>query len=230
LPIVHLIHDLRIVLTAVATCLDAMRNTSDAPTPPHELRVAEQLLGIGLAIIDELVVSSERRSPMTHVEVNRLLDELDDVVRLMVGPQVTVRKALTATESRVYARRVDLERIVLNLVLNAAAAMPEGGVLTIDTTASAPHPTEEWTDPAAPFGEFRLTIGDTGRGMSGRELECVNNPFARARPDGTGLGLACVSLILTRLDGAIEIDSRPGAGTVAAVLLPLAPPGGNQVH
>ena len=213
----------------MATCLEDLRNRPDAP-PLQELRLVERLLATGLAIIDDLLMSSELRSPMTQVDVNRLLDELDDLVRVIVGPRVTVRKALAAAESRVHARRVDLERIVLNLVLNAAASMPEGGVLTIETSASAPHPTEVWTDPAAPFGDFHLTIGDTGRGMSERELQCATNPLARARPDGTGLGLACVSLILMRLDGAIEIDSRQHAGTVIDMVLPLLPPGGNRVH
>ena len=214
----------------MATCLEDLRNRSDAPPPPHDLRLVEQLLATGLAIIDELLLSSELRPPMTAVDVDRLLDEVDELVRVIVGPRIEVRRGLAGSGSRIHARRVDLERILLNLVLNAAAAMPEGGVLTIETSASAPHPTEEWTDPAAPFGDFHLTITDTGGGMSERALQGVNNPFVRARPDGTGLGLACVSLILTRLDGAIEIGSRQNAGTVIDIVLPLLPPVGNQVH
>ena len=213
----------------MATCLDALRNRPDA-LPLQELRMVGQLLATGRAIVDELLVSSDLRSPMTHVDVNCLLDEVDDLVRVILGPRVRVHRALAATESRVLARRVDLERIVLNLVLNAAAAMPEGGVLTIETSASPPHASEEWTDPAAPFGDFHLTISDTGRGMSEREIQCVTDHFARARPDGTGLGLACVSLILTRLDGAIEIGSRQDAGTVIDIVLPLLPPIRNQIH
>ena len=122
----HLIHDLRIVLMVMATCLDALRNRTDAP-PLQELRMVGQLLATGRAIVDELLVSSELRSPMTHVDVNCLLDEVDDLVRVILGPRVRVHRALAATESRVLARRVDLERIVLNLVLMRLPPCPRAG-------------------------------------------------------------------------------------------------------
>jgi len=118
----------------------------------------------------------------------------------------------------------------LNLVFNAAAAMPAGGVLTIETASAPPEPHELWVDPAAPYGDLRLTFGDTGRGMSESEVQRVNNPLARPRPDGTGMGLASVSLIVTRLDGKLEISSREGAGTLVAVTLPLAPSPGEPIH
>jgi len=227
----HLIHDLRIVLMVIAICLEQLRNRFGAAPLPPEVQHVGQLVETGRAILDELLVNSELRSSMTHIDVNRLIEEIEGILREIVGPHVAVRTALAARESRIYARRVDLERIVLNLVFNAATAMPAGGVLTIETVSAPPEPHDLWIDPAAPYGDLRLTIGDTGRGMSECEVQKASYPLARRpRPDGTGMGLASVALIVTRLDGKVEISSRQDAGTLVAVTLPLAPSPGEPIH
>ena len=226
----HLIHDLRIVLMVIGICLEHLRTRYGAGPLPEPAQRVEQLVEMGRSIIEELLVSTELRPSMTHIDVNRLIEEFDGILREIVGPHVALRTSLAARESRIYARRVDLERIVLNLVFNAAAAMPEGGVLTIETTSAPPEPHELWVDPAAPFGDLRLMIGDTGRGMSESEVQRVNNPLARPRPDGTGMGLASVSLVVARLDGKLEISSQPGAGTIVGITLPLAPSSNGPVH
>jgi signal transduction histidine kinase len=177
----------------------------------------------------DLLVSSALRPPTTHVDVNCLLEHLEAIVSTIVGSDVTVQTTLGASESRVCAQRVDIERILLNLVFNAAAAMPSGGKLVIKTSVTEPDPNEVSTNPAAPFGDLHLTISDTGRGMSDRALASAINPLARPRPDGTGLGLACVTLIITRLGGTLGIESREDGGTVVSIALPLSP-GRNQIH
>jgi len=65
--------------------------------------------------------------------------------------------------------------------------MADGGVIIIETSSAPLPPNQSWIDPAAPFGDFRLTISDTGRGMSQATLQQAINPFARTKPDGTGL-------------------------------------------
>jgi signal transduction histidine kinase len=225
----HLIHDLRLVLIAIAASLEAQRRAAAGGPQPKEFDHAVRLVESALAITDELLVSSALRRPATQVDVNALVEELAPVVGTVAGADITVQVRTTAPESRVTAHRVDLERILVNVVANAAAAMRTGGVLTIETAKAEGTPTEKWNDPVAPFGNLLLTIKDNGRGMLSRELVNSINPMARPRPDGSGLGLASVALILTRLGGTLGIESRPESGTIVSILLPLAPANG-QIH
>ena len=225
----HLIHDLRIALLVIASCVEALKNRTDTESLQRELRLIRQLLETSFAIIHELLVSRELRTPPVDVDVDGLLTDLDDVLRTMVGPDVTVRTSLASCWSRVAARRVDLERIVLNLVQNAAAAMTAGDVLSIETSSGGPDDCPDCGDAKAPAGMLRLTVGDTGRGMSEPELQAVNTTSPHPLADGTGIGLACVSLIVARLGGTLHIGSREGKGTVVGVVLPLTV-SHDQVH
>src|SRR6188472_2160769 len=117
----HLIHDLRLVLIAISNCLDTRReNLKDSGLPP-EIEHLARLLRTAIAMADELLVSRALHPAAPFVEVNSLLQDLDPVVGTLVGPDVAVRTRLGATESRVYAQSLDLERILLNTIFNAAA-------------------------------------------------------------------------------------------------------------
>ena len=218
----HLIHDVRIVLMSIAACLSALHRRS-APLPP-ELDQANRLLDTARALIDERLVSGSLKPLAPYVDVNALLHDLDAVLATIVGPGISVRTKLGTGDTRIYAQRADIERILLNVAFNAAAAMPAGGSLLIDTEVI--ENTAGGAD--SPPGKLRLTIRDTGRGMSEAELQRVVDPLAQPRLDGTGLGLACVSLILTRLGGQLAIESRHSHGTLVSILLPLADD--HQIH
>jgi signal transduction histidine kinase len=207
-----------------------MRQQAEGGPLPPQVDNIRRLLDSGFAMVDELLVSTSLRPAAPFVDVNNLLEGLDPVLSSVAGPQVKLQTTLVAPESRVYAQNVDLERIMLNLVFNAIAAMPKGGALSIDTDVTAGPADEKWRGAAPPFGNLKLTIRDTGRGMSELELAKAMNPMAKPRQDGSGLGLAAILLILTRLGGTLSIDSQPDEGTSVTILLPLSPGGGHQVH
>ena len=220
----HLSHDLRLVLMAITACLGALQRRSAQPSLPAELDQANRLLETAHAIIDERLVSRSLKPLAPYVDVNRLVHDLDAVLATIVGPGISVRTKLGTGDTRIYAQRADIERILLNVAFNAAAAMPAGGSLLIDTEVI-----EKTTSAAgSSHGNLRLTIRDTGRGMSEAELQRAIDPAAQPKLDGTGLGLACVSLILTRLGGQIAIESRHDHGTLVSILLPLAD--AHQMH
>jgi signal transduction histidine kinase len=226
----HLIHDLRLVLAAIAACLETLKERTEGSPVPQEFDHIRRFLDTGFSVADELLVSPTLPPPASLVDVNALLENIDAAMGSVAGADVSVRTKLGAMDSRVYGRAVDIERMLLNVVFNAIAAMPSGGGLSIETAVTQSTTGEAWTGAAAPFGNLRLTLRDTGRGMSDAELAAIMNPLARPRQDGTGLGLASVLLILTRLGGTITIDSRPDGGTEVAISLPLAPAAGTQIH
>ena len=219
----HLIHDVRLVLMALKSCLEALRNRS-RPARAAELEQANRLLALALTLVDELLVSRDLKAIAPSVDVNAILDALDAVMMTLAGTEVGVSTRLGAKDSRIYAQRGDIERILLNVAFNAVAAMPSGGTLLIDTdTADNAGATD------SRFGNLLLTIRDTGHGMSDAELARAIDPHAVPKPDGSGLGLASIALILTRLGGRMSIESEPGKGTLVSILIPLADCG-HQVH
>jgi two-component system cell cycle sensor histidine kinase/response regulator CckA len=217
-------------LLVLADGLDSHRQHLDTEPLTREVDGLGRLLESSLSMADELLVTAEAKPPLEPIDVNDLIAGACDVIQAIVGPAVRVETALQQGDCRVYARQVDLDRILLNIVNNAATAMPSGGVLVIETSrlpAAADHAT---CYPQTPFGRLRLTIGDTGRGMTGRGDRQLSDSIRLSRPDAHGAGLESVSMVLLRLGGELEIAGCEGAGTIVSITLPLAPPACERIH
>jgi signal transduction histidine kinase/ActR/RegA family two-component response regulator len=118
------------------------------------------------------------------------------------------------------ADKGQLSQVVQNLVLNAAQAMPDGGIVGIKVRNERLRP-----DPAGPLaaGDYlRLEISDTGVGIAPENLPRVFEPYFTTKPAGNGLGLATVYSIVRRHHGRIEVESEPGRGTTFRCWLPAA--------
>ena len=146
------------------------------------------------------------------------LDELDmrDVLARVVrlyGPSLEQQKCPIEVVCEIAVERlpvsVDAElmhRALSNLVLNAMDAMPDGGTLTI---AVARH-----------GNNIRVTISDTGKGMTTEECERLFTPYYTTKQKGTGLGLAIVQSVIADHHGTIGVESNPGRGTTFIIDLP----------
>jgi signal transduction histidine kinase len=226
----HLIHDLRMALIVLGDGLDSLRHHVHTEPLTREVDSLGRLLETSLSLADELIVTADAKPPLAPIDVNDVIAGACDVIQGILGPAVRVETALERGDCRVYARQVDLDRILLNIVGNAAAAMPSGGVLVIDTTrlpAADDHATRY---PNAPFGRLRLTIGDTGHGLTGHGEWQRSDSSRPPQPGRHGAGLESVSMVLLRLGGEIEIAGCEGAGTVVSITLPLAPPACERLH
>lgn len=210
----HLSHDLRVVLDSIGACLNAIQRRPAPPWLGPEIDHARHLLDTAHALVDESLVSPSLKPIAPHVDVNAVLRDFGPILSTIVGRRIDVRMTLGAGDTRVYGQRADVERILLNLARNAAAAMPSGGVLWLDT---------EVVDDAAGTAlssAMRLTIRDTGSGMSEDALRAAIDPLAKPRLDGTGFGLACVATIVSRLGGRLRVERRDH-GTLVSILLSL---------
>ena len=224
----HLIHDIRIVLLVLAECLASLRTSPLPETVKREVDALALLVDSGLGMANELLVINDAKPQVEPIDVSEVIRRAGDVIQAIVGPAVRVETSLAPRQSRVYARQVDLDRILLNIVRNAAAAMPSGGVLLIETSQQPPDDRQALPHP--PFGLLRLTIGDTGPGVPLREVELVRDSTQQPRPDGSGIGLSSVALVLLRLGGRLDVVGRDDAGAVIEITLPLAPPALQRVH
>ena len=113
----------------------------------------------------------------------------------------------------------DLERVLLNLMLNAFDAMPQGGVLSIKSVLAHVHSPIEGLR-SGPYA--RLTITDTGCGMTSEAKARIFDAFFTTKKNGTGLGLYSAASTIAQLHGRISVESEPGHGTSVSIMLPLA--------
>ncbi len=158
-----------------------------------------------------------RRQPLQAeaVPVDALVEEMRDLIEYSAGPLVTLKLALRAPGVHVHVDRGQLENALLNLVINSAAAMPEGGVLTIGTQVLAL--------PATGEAGVEITVEDTGTGIPDDVLPRVFEPFFTTKPvtEGSGLGLSIVYGFVRQSGGQVAIRSQCGSGTCVTLQFPV---------
>ncbi len=167
-----------------------------------------------------LVVSRQQVAAPKVVDVNGHLRSMDNLLRLAIGERIRLEVVPGPDLKRVLADPGQLEQVILNLVLNARDAMPQGGTLSIRTDNV---PAAMMAQPRQDGAEYvRLTVSDTGVGMSDEVRSRIFEPFYTTKEvgKGTGLGLAIVDGIVKQAGGFIEVQSTVGQGTTFAVYLP----------
>jgi two-component system cell cycle sensor histidine kinase/response regulator CckA len=141
----------------------------------------------------------------------------------VAGKDIRLVKSLAPDLRPIHADQTQLEQVLVNLVVNARDAMPEGGTLTIQTANmvlddgfGAEHPGNQ------PEAHAVLTVSDTGMGMNAEVKARIFEPYftTKAHGKGTGLGLATVMGIVKQSGGHIVVDSSPGQGATFRVFLP----------
>jgi len=152
------------------------------------------------------------KMPKPQVSELDMRDVLARVIRLY-QPSLAQRERPIEMVTKIAAEElpvsVDAElmhRALSNLVLNAMDAMPEGGTLTISAERRG--------------NSVRITIADTGHGMTAEECERLFTPYYTTKQEGTGLGLAIVQSVIADHHGAIVVESHPGSGTAFVIDLP----------
>ncbi len=149
---------------------------------------------------------------------------LIDLLRRLVGEEIEIELRLDRSLGRVRADRSQLEQILLNLVVNARDAMPQGGRMRIVTRRAQPVDAARCDAPLDPAGFGVLEVQDTGIGMDEQTRSRIFEPFftTKSPGQGTGLGLAVVYGIVKQSGGQVLVGSEPGRGSAFTVLLPLS--------
>lgn len=189
--------------------------------------------------LDEILHAAERAASLTRqllafsrrdvlqpqpIELNAIIKGTLEMIRRLMGEDVKVISDLDAELPTVHADPGQIDQIIMNLVVNARDAMPEGGSLTIQTRRVVLSDDSAAAHPGAKPGEYgKLSITDTGHGMDAATQERMFEPFFTTKEPGkgTGLGLATVYGIVSQTDGFIEVESEPDSGTAIHVYLPL---------
>lgn len=146
------------------------------------------------------------------------------LARLSAPPSVAVEARAAETPLRCRVDPDELDRVLLNLCINAGHAMPDGGALTLAGRAAEIDAAAAARLRLAPGRYVVLSVADTGIGMSPETLARATEPYFTTRRGrgGTGLGLASVQDFADRAGGRLTLASRPGHGTTATLYLPQA--------
>ena len=217
-------HDFNNILAVVMNYSQFVEDTLPADSEVRDDVVQIRLAAERGATFTRQLLTFAHRGAVNpqNVQLNMVLTELRTMLRRAIPGSVSIDLRLAPDLSTTQIDVGQLEQLLLNLIVNAADAMPDGGTVLIET-ANVEGDDEELTQPSVMSGPcVRLDVTDTGYGMSKDVVARAFEPFFTTKPKGkgTGLGLATAYGIVHQAQGAISIRSVVGRGTTVRVLLP----------
>ena len=198
---------LAVILNYVHFVRERLPEDSEVRADLEEVRHAAQRAS---ELTHQLLVFSRRETIRPVVlDLNEVVGDVERLLARALGERFKLTTVLGDGECLVEADAAQLEQVILNLVVNARDAQPEGGEVRIETSCA---------------DEVVLTVSDQGEGMEPEVVARAFEPFFTTKPKGagTGLGLATVYGTVTQAGGHAEIDSERGRGTTVRVHLPRA--------
>lgn len=229
-------HDFNNLLTVIRSYAQLMLDQAAAgqPMSPDDAREIERAAARGSELTRRLLAFARKQVIEPRlVDVGQAITALDGMLRPLVGSRVTLEYRLEAGLPPVLIDPVQLDQVILNLVVNAVHAMPDGGHLVIRLgrePSAIDHAVARFGEGTPPSAPIVLEVIDTGHGMDRATLARAFEPFftTKSTEIGTGLGLSVVSGIVRRVGGAVQVASAPGVGTTFRVLWPVAPARGRR--
>jgi two-component system, cell cycle sensor histidine kinase and response regulator CckA len=222
------VHDFNNLLTGVMLCCDLLLSSMDSAD--RRRRYADEIRSAivqATALVRQLLVFARPQSaPVRPLSLNEVATAMRGLLMRLIGENIALDLRLDPELGAVMIDQAQAQQILLNLVLNARDAMPEGGRITVETSncnfQPLPGSVSEIRRPAFPC--VLLVVGDNGRGMNSEIRQRLFEPFFTTKNDGrgTGLGLTTVQGIVTTNRGLIQFETEPGRGTRAMILLPRA--------
>ena len=177
------------------------------------------------AALTHRLLAFSRRQPLDPkpLKANPLIASMEDLLRRTMGEKVQLELVLASGLWTTLCDQNQLENSILNLSINARDAMPDGGMLTIETTnAHLDHAYAAANSDVDPGQYVCISVADTGTGMTPDVSARAFDPFFTTKPigQGTGLGLSMIYGFARQSDGHVKIDTKPGMGSTIRLYLP----------
>ena len=210
-------HEIRNPLTVMQMLFHALVETLqlDATSQRDAELISEKMRQMN-RILDQVLSFARSSEPIKEpVDARQLIDDVFLLTRHKLQQQgIEVRSTVAEDLPPIRADRPQLEQVLLNLILNAADAMPKGGTLKLSAALEEfdgrPH--------------LALSVRDNGQGMSQDQIDNLFAPFLTYKESGTGIGLAIVKKIMENHTGKVQVESKVGQGTRFKLLFPILDP------
>jgi signal transduction histidine kinase len=203
-------HEIRNPLTSINILIHSLReNLRPENIHREDLKVIEEEIHRINDIVDQFLRFAKPASPL--LEKTEVLPILEEILQLL-KPQIEAEQIFVQKDFQslppITIDKKQIKQVILNLLLNAVQAMPQGGQLRLRSQLSEDH---QW---------IQLSIQDSGMGIPPENMNKLFDPFFSTREGGIGLGLPIAHRIIDQHRGKIEVESRPGKGTLFTLWLP----------
>jgi two-component system cell cycle sensor histidine kinase/response regulator CckA len=219
-------HDFNNLLTAISGHCDLLLLRHDRGDPEYaDLVQIHQNANRAASLVGQLLAFSRKQTlKPERIDLQEVLSDLTHLLNRLVGERVSLKLTHATALGAIRADKRQLEQVLMNLVVNARDAMPEGGVIRLETEALTLHEEMRRDQAVVPPGDYALIrVIDTGFGIPPDRLQKIFEPFftTKRTGEGTGLGLSTAYGIVKQSGGFIFVDSEPGVGTVFHLYFPI---------
>ena len=220
-------HDFNNILTVIFGYLSLVRDKVDTgESIGGDLDGIESSGDRAAALVRQLLVfSRQQKLEPTILDLNEIVGGMRRLLERSIGEDIEMEVHLDEAKSLVKADASQMEQVLMNLVVNAREAMPDGGTLIISTAAQTVADAEgPGSRGVAPGSYVLLTVTDTGVGMDAATQQHIFEPFytTKSAPDRSGLGLSTTYAIVEQSGGFIGVESEEGRGTTFRIYVPTA--------
>jgi two-component system cell cycle sensor histidine kinase/response regulator CckA len=217
-------HDFNNLLTVInGYCERLLATAGDADPMRDDLELIHKAGQRAAGLTRQLLAFSRRQVLQPKViELNGIVIDIERILQRVIGEQVTVVTCLDPALGATQADPGQIEQVIMNLAINARDAMPDGGVLTIETANVTIDALATPRVQLRPGRYVTLAVRDTGTGMDAATASRIFEPFFTTKEagKGTGLGLSTVYGILMQSGGDVSVETTVGQGTTMRVYLP----------
>ena len=218
-------HDFNNLLTIIIGSHELFEANPDTPKARDYIRRAGEAADMGARLTNRLLTFSRQRTlEPANINLNEQILSMMELLRRSIDETITVSTSLAVDMWAVRADPSEVENAILNLAVNARDAMPGGGTLVLETQCINLDDSAASMYEITPGEYVRLSVSDTGSGMSPEVVARAFEPFFTTKPAGrgTGLGLASIHGFAKQSGGHAAIYSEPNRGTTVNLYLPRA--------
>jgi two-component system cell cycle sensor histidine kinase/response regulator CckA len=219
-------HDFNNLLTAISGHCDLLLMRHEREDPDYgDLVQIHQNANRAASLVSQLLAYSRKQTlKPERLDLEDVLSDLAHLLNRLVGERIRLQLNHSHKLGAIRADKRQLEQVLMNLVVNARDAMPQGGVIRVDTEAislSEPMTRDRATVPAGDYAV--ITVQDSGCGIPGDRLQKIFEPFYTTKKvgEGTGLGLSTAYGIVKQSGGFIFVDSTVGEGSTFSLYFPI---------
>lgn len=218
-------HDFNNLLTTInGRSAHVLKKIEKSSPLYHEIETISEC-GTKAANLTRQLLAFSRKQIVTpkFIDLNNTMIEMEKIMRRLIGEDVKLTTFSGNDLCTIKADQSQIEQIIINFIVNARDAMPDGGELILETSNVYINRTEKTIhDIVTPGYYVQLRVKDNGTGILDEDIEHIFEPFytTKVQGKGTGLGLATVFGIVKQSEGSILVDSKPGIGTEIKVLFP----------